>query len=162
AGSGCAWTASSGASWVTITSGASGSGNGTVGYSVAANTGAARSATLTIATKTFTVNQAGTTSGNTITCGQTVNGALATTDGRSPSRGATYYADLYTFTTTGASAMTITLNSTAFDAYLYLRNSAGTVLASNDDGNGGTNSKITYTPTVSGTYTIDATSYSAN
>src|SRR5205085_336059 len=145
-----------------ITSGGSGSGNGTVGYSVAANSGAARTGTLTIATKTFTVNQAaGTTGGNTITCGQTINGALATTDGRSPSRGTTYYADLYTFTTTAAEPMTITINSTAFDAYLYLRDSAGTVVGSNDDGNGGTNSKITYTPTVSGTYTIDATSYSA-
>ena len=34
---GCAWTATSSAAWVTITSGASGSGNATVGYSVAAN-----------------------------------------------------------------------------------------------------------------------------
>ena len=35
---GCNWTASSGVSWITVTSGASGSGTGTVGYSVAANT----------------------------------------------------------------------------------------------------------------------------
>jgi hypothetical protein len=55
---GCSWTASSNASWITITSGASGSGNGTVAYSVAANTGAARTGTLTIAGQTFTVNQA--------------------------------------------------------------------------------------------------------
>ena len=34
---GCTWTATSEAPWLTITSGASGSGNGTVGYSVAAN-----------------------------------------------------------------------------------------------------------------------------
>lgn len=61
AGTGCAWTATSGAAWLTITSGASGSGNGTVGYSVAANTGAARSGTMTIAGRTFTVNQAGAT-----------------------------------------------------------------------------------------------------
>jgi hypothetical protein len=55
---GCSWTATSNASWITITSGASGSGNGTVTYSVAANTGAARTGTLTIAGQTFTVNQA--------------------------------------------------------------------------------------------------------
>jgi hypothetical protein len=55
---GCSWTASSNASWIAITSGASGSGNGTVAYSVAANTGAARTGTLTIAGQTFTVNQA--------------------------------------------------------------------------------------------------------
>src|SRR5439155_12138360 len=36
---GCSWTAASGATWITITAGASGSGNGTVTYSCAANTG---------------------------------------------------------------------------------------------------------------------------
>jgi hypothetical protein len=54
----CSWTATSNASWVTITGGASGTGNGTVSYSVAANTSVARSGTLTIAGQTFTVNQA--------------------------------------------------------------------------------------------------------
>ena len=54
---GCAWTAASNAAWLTVTSGASGSGNGTVGYSVAANSGSARSGTLTIGGKTFTVSQ---------------------------------------------------------------------------------------------------------
>ena len=57
AAAGCAWTASSGVGWITITSGASGSGNGTVNYSVQANSGGARSGTLTIAAQTFTVNQ---------------------------------------------------------------------------------------------------------
>ena len=65
AGTGCAWTATSNAMWLTITSGASGSGNGAVGYLVAANTGAARSGTMTIAGLTFTVNQA---AGCSITC----------------------------------------------------------------------------------------------
>ena len=56
---GCAWTSSSNASWLTITAGASGTGNGQVSFSASANTGAARSGTLTIAGQTFTVNQAG-------------------------------------------------------------------------------------------------------
>jgi virginiamycin B lyase len=56
----CGWTASSGASWVTITSGSSGTGNGTVSYTVGANsTGAARAGTLTIANQTYTVTQEG-------------------------------------------------------------------------------------------------------
>jgi Viral BACON domain/Putative binding domain, N-terminal len=55
---GCTWTASSNASWVAITSGASGTGSGTTRFSVAANTGAARSAVLTVAGKAFTVSQA--------------------------------------------------------------------------------------------------------
>jgi M6 family metalloprotease-like protein len=59
AGSGCSWTAASNGGWISITSGASGSGNGTVGYSVQANTGGARSGTLTIAGQTFTVSQSG-------------------------------------------------------------------------------------------------------
>ena len=59
AGSGCSWTAASNAGWMSITSGASGSGNGTVGYSVQANAGAARSGTLTIAGHTLTVSQGG-------------------------------------------------------------------------------------------------------
>jgi ABC-type arginine transport system ATPase subunit len=55
---GCAWTAASNAGWLTITSGSSGTGNGTVVFSVAANTGSARTGTLTIAGETFTLNQA--------------------------------------------------------------------------------------------------------
>jgi glucose/sorbosone dehydrogenase/BACON domain-containing protein/all-beta uncharacterized protein len=60
AGAGCAWTAVASSSWIHVTSGASGSGNGSVGYSVDANTSiSARSGTMTIAGKTFTVNQSG-------------------------------------------------------------------------------------------------------
>ncbi len=54
---GCTWTAVSQAAWITITSGSSGSGNGTVNYTVAQNTGAARTGTMTIAGQTFTVTQ---------------------------------------------------------------------------------------------------------
>lgn len=57
--SGCPWTAVSKNSWITITSGSSGSSNGTVHYSVAANTGTSRTGTITIAGKNFTVSQDG-------------------------------------------------------------------------------------------------------
>jgi hypothetical protein len=57
-GSSCLWTANSNNSWITVTGGANGSGSGTVSYSVAANSGQARSGTITIAGQTFTVNQA--------------------------------------------------------------------------------------------------------
>jgi hypothetical protein len=73
--SGCAWTAASNAGWITVTSGASGTGNGTVNYSVTQNTGAkSRTGTLTIAGKTFNVTQAG---------------VPPTISGQSPSSGAT-------------------------------------------------------------------------
>jgi hypothetical protein len=55
---GCPWSASSSVSWITITSGASGSGNGSVGFTVAANSGASRTGTLTIAGRSFAVTQA--------------------------------------------------------------------------------------------------------
>jgi hypothetical protein len=54
----CAWTAVSNAAWITVTGGAGGTGNGSVAYTVAANTGAARNGTVTIAGQAFTVNQA--------------------------------------------------------------------------------------------------------
>jgi Viral BACON domain/Putative binding domain, N-terminal len=56
--SGCTWTAVSNASWITITSGSSGTGNGTVNFTVAANTtGSDRTGTLTIAGRPFTVTE---------------------------------------------------------------------------------------------------------
>ncbi|WP_431475649.1 PPC domain-containing protein [Massilia eburnea] len=57
--------------------------------------------------------------------------------------------------------MTITLASSSFDAYLYLRDGSGNVVSSNDDGGGGTNSRISYTLPAGawGNYTIEATSY---
>ncbi|MEW6297416.1 MAG: matrixin family metalloprotease [Thermodesulfobacteriota bacterium] len=56
--SGCRWTATSNAPWITVTAGTSGSGHGTVTYLVAANTGgSSRTGTITVAGKTFTVTQ---------------------------------------------------------------------------------------------------------
>jgi hypothetical protein len=54
---GCTWRATGAPAWLTITSGAQGSGTGAVSYSVADNTGAARTATLDIAHNPFTVSQ---------------------------------------------------------------------------------------------------------
>jgi hypothetical protein len=55
----CPWTAVSNSPFLTILSGSSGSGNGAVNYSVAANPGPQRTGTMTVAGLTFTVNQAG-------------------------------------------------------------------------------------------------------
>ena len=58
--SGCSWNASSGSSWITVTSGTSGSGNGICGYSVAANSGtSSRTGSLTIAGQIFAINRSG-------------------------------------------------------------------------------------------------------
>jgi hypothetical protein len=54
----CPWRATSNVpSWITITSGASGTGNGTVGYQVAPNTTVSRSGTVTVADQTYSVDQ---------------------------------------------------------------------------------------------------------
>jgi hypothetical protein len=62
ASNGCPWTASSNASFLSITSGASGTGSGIVAYQVSATAGPTRSGTLTIAGQTFTVTQTGSSS----------------------------------------------------------------------------------------------------
>jgi hypothetical protein len=55
---GCAWTATTSNPWITGVTPGSGTGSGTVNYSVAANpNGSPRTGTLTIAGQTFTVTQ---------------------------------------------------------------------------------------------------------
>jgi hypothetical protein len=72
AAAGCAWTATSSAAWITgITP--SGTGNGTVIFTVVPNPGAARSGTVTIATQTFTITQAGTGTGTNTPCAYGIN-----------------------------------------------------------------------------------------
>ncbi|MEO8099465.1 MAG: hypothetical protein ABI811_17330 [Acidobacteriota bacterium] len=56
-GLGCLWTAVSNSGFVSVSSGASGSGSGVVQYLVTQNTGGQRSGTITIAGQTFTVAQ---------------------------------------------------------------------------------------------------------
>src|SRR6185503_16082919 len=53
----CAWTATTSAPWITVTAGQSGTGNGTVAFTVAVNTGSVRRATIAAGGKTFTVTQ---------------------------------------------------------------------------------------------------------
>ena len=61
ADAGCAWTASSSDSWISITSGGSGTGDGKANYSLAANASAnPRTGTITIAGQPFAVTQFGT------------------------------------------------------------------------------------------------------
>jgi hypothetical protein len=76
AGTGCPWTATSNNSWITVTSGSSGTGGGTTNYSVTANTGAQRTGTLSVGGQTFTVTQTG--------CSYTIN---PTSRNHSPSGG---------------------------------------------------------------------------
>ncbi len=57
---GCSWTAAVTGGWVSITSGTTGSGNGSVAYSVGSNSATdARSATITVGGQAHTISQAG-------------------------------------------------------------------------------------------------------
>jgi hypothetical protein len=62
---GCTWNATANNNWIHVTGGASGTGNGTVSYSVDANGGSSsRTGTITAAGRTFTITQSGSTSCN--------------------------------------------------------------------------------------------------
>ena len=59
ADSGCTWTAASTVSWVTVTDGATGSGDGNVRLAIQRNSGPPRAVTLTIAGQPFVLTQDG-------------------------------------------------------------------------------------------------------
>ena len=54
---GCSWTAVSNNPWIAVTSGSSGTGNGSVTYIVAGNGGPARTGTISVGGKTVTITQ---------------------------------------------------------------------------------------------------------
>ncbi len=64
-GSGCAWSATSSASWITFPGSSSGSGNGSVGIAVAANSVGFLAGTVTIGGQTFNVTQTASACGGT-------------------------------------------------------------------------------------------------
>jgi hypothetical protein len=55
----CTWTATSTVDWIRITAGGSGSGNGLLQFTVAPNTGPARSGVIIVAAQNYVVRQAG-------------------------------------------------------------------------------------------------------
>jgi len=59
AGTGCAWTATSNASWLTITAGGSGTGNGSISFAATSNTGIAQLANISFANQRVGIIQGG-------------------------------------------------------------------------------------------------------
>jgi hypothetical protein len=116
ADAGCNWTAVSNAAWITITSGSGGSGNGTVNYSAAANTGPARTGTMTIAGKTFTVNQDGTFSiSGRVSFGRGfLSGVTMTLTGAAGGTTVTDSLGNYSFTGLGSGTYTVTPEKTGY------------------------------------------------
>ena len=91
----------------------------------------------------------------TIAVGQTVTGSLTTTSPRSASC-AGCFAELYTLTVTSTQRIDVRLNSSAFDAFLQILTTNGSLLADDDDSGGGTNARIIITLSP-GTYLIEVT-----
>jgi hypothetical protein len=153
AGNGCPWTARANAAWLTVTSGSSGTGNSTVRFTAAPNVEALyRSATLTIAGQTFTVEQPGMGSSCAplpLNAGQRINSTLNAADCRSRLRPANvnpYYAERYSLTGTAGQQVRFTVSNSSFTPYLLLLSGTGQVL---------TESTRTL-PVTSGYYTLPA------
>lgn len=167
----CSWTATRSFAWMNVMAGNSGTGNGTVTYTVQANTSpSARVGGLLVAGRYVLITQAGSL-GNcpvtSLTIPQTVNATLSTTDCRSVVD-ENAYADLYSFSGQAGQRVAIEHTTTAFDAYLVLIAESGSIIGSNDDSDSTTTSSrippgsgyfvLPYT----GTYIIEASSFNAN
>jgi hypothetical protein len=93
-----------------------------------------------------------------ISCGQTVSGSLATSD-CALNDGS--YADFYEFTGTNGQDVTATMRSTSVDSYLALLDPSDNDVQENDNGAGGNDARITYHLNSSGQWAIAAGSYSS-
>jgi hypothetical protein len=93
-------------------------------------------------------------------CGSTTNGQLTSADCFLTDN--SYY-DVYSFSGTSGQQVTITMTSSAFDTYLFLIDTSGSVdVAQDDDSGGGTNSQIVFTLNQTGTWFIVANAFDPN
>jgi hypothetical protein len=94
-----------------------------------------------------------------IALGETKSGALTPGDQATPSRTG-QYGDLFRFTLGATTPVAIDVKSSAFNSFVYLLSSTGSILASDDSNGGGTDARIA-TGLAAGTYFIEVTSSTA-
>lgn len=97
--------------------------------------------------------------GSSLVLGQTATGSLETSDPVFPD--STHY-DQWTYSGRSGERVQITLESSAFDAYLIVARQTGDSFESleeDDDGAGGTNARVTIELPADGTYLVAANSY---
>lgn len=95
-----------------------------------------------------------------IGCPSTTNDQLSNPGScQIPSDGS--WVDFYSFSGTAGQQVTINLSST-WDNYLFLLNPAQDIAAEDDDSGGGTNARIVFTLTSTGTWYIAVNSFAAN
>jgi hypothetical protein len=89
----------------------------------------------------------------------TGNGSLVSSDPTNPTRTGSFRDDYFLQGLSAGQQVQLNLNSTAFDSYLQVVDAdTGTVLVSNDDSNGTTNSQLTFTAQAGVDYIVRATS----
>lgn len=167
----CSWSASSNVPWITLTSPANGSGEGTVRFSVAGNTANdPRSGALTIAGQQYLVTQLGNIAGfcpaTQVTIGTTIGQRTLSASSCRSIVNRTAYAERFTFAGQAGQQVQTSVNSPEFDTMLLLLQPNGTILGFNDD-YGGSSSLITPGPTgnepivlpATGTYIVEVTSF---
>ena len=163
---GCQWTAApdtNSSPWVTLTSSGTGTGNGMINYSVAANTNILRIGQINIngnAAVHSIGQQTGTGTCATvtpITYGTIINGALANSDCDLSGR----FADQYSFSGTMGDRVMIRLSSSDFAESVILHNSANTAIYTVATGGAAGDARVPnsygfFTLPATGTYIISA------
>lgn len=94
-----------------------------------------------------------------ISTGITTNQTLTTSDCVDGSN--KFYADRILIILNKGQKVTITMSSGAMDAFLQLDDESGLTVASNDNGNGGTDARLVYTSPALAAYYIDASTHLA-
>lgn len=94
-----------------------------------------------------------------ISCGQSQQGILQSSDCDSGPRGSGYLTDAYTFNGSAGTVVSLNASWTEMDGYLYLQSPSGSILAVNDDFGGGTDSRIEWVLTQSGEHTVWPTAF---
>jgi len=101
-----------------------------------------------------------------LVCGQVFNGSLSSLDCRSEGGGGNRYADRFAFAGEKGQRIVVTMSAVNIDSYLYLFGPNNAPLASDDDSGDGRDARLPgsgyYTLPVDGTYSVEATSFSAS
>lgn len=97
----------------------------------------------------------------TSTSNGVIAGSLLTSDCNVWSSASTHYATFVNLQATAGQQVDLTLTSSNYDTFMYLFAPDGTLVTSDDDSGGGTNSRITVRVGATGTYTLVASSYFA-
>ena len=131
---GCAWTAQSNDNWLTVTGGATGNGSGTVTYSAAANSGAQRTGTITVAGQTFTVNQATASTANPYIVTNTNDSGAGSLRQAIIDANATTADDTITFNISGCPNGVCTITLTGGELAINATSTAGKLTITNSTG----------------------------